>query len=606
MADPQGLMLYPGIGQIISGHLTLCHGINPSVAQLSFAPQGEIPDLTGTLSIEYGSLRLDFNNCRLLTQTFQYDGAGYLVSCMIADRRWAWQDHYIGGAYNLRWPDGSLNKNTEKSVAELIEMCLVALAETKIDISQVPTDPRPEVHWDYSNAAQALGDLADLVGCRVVLGLDDVIHVVPAGVGAPLPDGSLEAIGSSYNGPPIPDALTYVAGPSRYQIDVLLEAVGIDLDGNVKPIDQLSYRPVKGWTYDSAWWFSSLIGSPKAQRLALKSIYRWYRIAPAPLGTDGKPLKAAGYDKPILSRLQILPIETEQCETTIDPSEVVIQPGQGPELKPVPKNRRALVWGQFRGPGSDWAPNIPDSTEDAWPAGSVVPLWSYVGKVVGQSAEYIGGYQIDRNEGIVMFDEPVFIYQSGKILGLQLVSNRVYPAKLALRVACTIRDTDTRTPVRYTKTRILGKGLSTRILMHEESNATWWPTTSPGSNTPAETHSTITEPIMPNTPALQDEADYYINAALKEYQVTNPQEATYAAIMPISPDGAIQSVSWSVGLEGATTKASRNTELATVIMPYKEQRLYDKLTGERAELLKAQIGLARDLRYYAARNRQLG
>ncbi len=67
------------------------------------------------------------------------------------------------------------------------------------------------------------------------------------------------------------------------------------------------------------------------------------------------------------------------------------------------------------------------------------------------------------------------------------------------------------------------------------------------------------------------EADYYLQAADLEYQTPTPQDRVYAGILPVSPDGAVHQVTWSIGGSGATTRASRNNEWNPAVPTYREQ-----------------------------------
>ena len=51
----------------------------------------------------------------------------------------------------------------------------------------------------------------------------------------------------------MPGALLLVGGPTVFQDDLPLEAVGIDLDGTIRPINELSYAPVNRSSGDSDW-----------------------------------------------------------------------------------------------------------------------------------------------------------------------------------------------------------------------------------------------------------------------------------------------------------------------------------------------------------------
>jgi hypothetical protein len=78
------------------------------------------------------------------------------------------------------------------------------------------------------------------------------------------------------------------------------------------------------------------------------------------------------------------------------------------------------------------------------------------------------------------------------------------------------------------------------------------------------------------------EADFHLDAAQQEFQVNLPESATYAGLLPIGPDGAIQSVTWSMGPAGVTTRATRNTEMHRPAIGYRERRFVERLANPRA------------------------
>jgi hypothetical protein len=584
--DPQGLMSFPGIRQILSGSFSLQHGISPGIASITIAPQTNFTGLDGPLAITYGNTVLTFPGCRLSENSFEYDDSGAVWRLGIMDRRWSWKYGYVRGSYNLRWPNGQLNTTTEQTVPQLMAMCLDALQEQTYDLSDVPTLARPEVHWDYDGAAQALADLADQVGCRVVLGLDNKVRVQRMGNGIPLPaTGNLMQASNSINPPTVPDAILFVAGPSRFEPNILLEAVGLDLDGVIRPVNQLTYRPLGGWDSIDPWYMGGVSETTKARILAVQTVWRWYRISQAPLGIDGQPLKIPGYDQVILDRKQLLPLEDGGVQTYIDNTEIVVQAQGGPQLVPVPKNRLPLIWGLFSKRSSDYSLNV-TIFADQKVGKTVVPSWT------NPLAEYKGSFQIDSAEGIVKFADPVFIYLPGP----GGVGFTISSASLSLRIACPIRDAAGKAPQRYTQVLQLAPPFSrggAEIVSHPEVQAAYWAELSGGDNGVKELQSNITSSVLPQVPPVQDEATYYLNATLAKYQTPQPQQGLYAGIVAISPDGAIQVVSWNVGQGGATTRAARNSEMALAVIPFRERRMLERLNDQRQQGLRAQQEVVR-------------
>ncbi len=145
--------------------------------------------------------------------------------------------------------------DTERTPQELAELYLNAMGEVDYDISELPDDTRPPVDHDYDNPAEALAALCESLGCRIVLQLDNTVKLVRSGAGAGLPAEFLLEDSLTIDLPEKPDKIAVVCGPSLYQVDFPLEAVGLDRDttsggdptDTIKPIDELSYKPSGGW-----------------------------------------------------------------------------------------------------------------------------------------------------------------------------------------------------------------------------------------------------------------------------------------------------------------------------------------------------------------------
>ena len=296
MPGIQGICTFPGIQQVVSGEISFAMGITPSSATLTIAPQQNLVDQVGTLSFFDGQTEIDWPNCKVDTNSFERTSAGFIWRLTIYDRRWMWQATGGGGVVtqgiNFRTEDGDLIKDTEKSLQDAAKVCLDALGETGYDVSALPTDERPELIWDAAVPAQCLEDMCEQFGYRVVLGLDNNVKICKVGVGADLPiTPDIMTNSMSIKLPAMPDTLAVVTAQDRFQVDLALEAVGIENDtyGTLKPIGDLSYMPSDGWgdtdvcgfedVYDFIYQkYSSIDRARKCQNLAKKSVFRYYRV----------------------------------------------------------------------------------------------------------------------------------------------------------------------------------------------------------------------------------------------------------------------------------------------------------------------------------------
>ena len=223
---------------------------------------------------------------------------------------------------------GGLVVDTERTPQELAALYLDAMGESGYDVSALPNDSRPAVEHDFDNPAEALADLCDSLGCRVVLRLDNTVAIVQVGVGADLPASLLLEDSATPNPPEMPDNIAVVCGPSVYQVDFPLEAVGLDVatlaggesNETIQPIDELSYTPVGGWSVADLPYLLN-VGTAAGEAdvtglrsLATKSVFRYYRIM--------MPVNVPGYDDAadgLVTKLeQILPLIEEQAATGLE------------------------------------------------------------------------------------------------------------------------------------------------------------------------------------------------------------------------------------------------------------------------------------------------
>lgn len=520
----QALLSFPGVSQVLSWSFTLSHGITPSAAIVEIAPQFGMPAEVGTMVISFGDVTLEFAGCLVDSASVRRDGAGMIVSLSILDRRWAWRYGAVSGRYNLRQTDGSIDPATEQSPQELATLLLAALGESDFDVSLLPDESRPEVDWVYANAAGALAALAESLACRVVLSLDGGVSLAPIGSGADLPETGTERTQNFGIDPPNrPDSLLVVGGPTRFQSQFRLEAVGQETTGEIKPINSLSYMPTGGWGTEAWFGFANVVPED-ARAKARQTVYRWYRIKCTAPSTGEGAFQIGGYDGSVQNLWQILPIDDSQVDTFVD-------------VDGIERPKPAAVAGIFWDRAFDVA-NVPSTRQ------------------------YQGSFTIDRRRGLVKFAQPVVKLGSG---GTSLVE-----AELYLTVAHGLISADTLQPVRATYERDLaGEPLGTgpQVLRRDDLVRTVT-TQYDSSHNPTGT--------TDNASALDDEAQAQLDAAQGAWGTLVTDFVEYAGIVPISPDGAIVQVQWTGGTSGGLTRAGRNNEFSLAVPGWTERRSAEK------------------------------
>jgi len=551
MPELHGRATFPGIQQVLSCSYVLSHGISPGVATLEIVPQSNFIAAGGSLVLFDGAVRLEFPRCKVDQSTVGLNAGGFITSLAIFDRRWAWAFGGLSGSYNLTSADGTYDKRRLKTPQQLATLCLQQLGETGFDVSEMPNDSLPLVEWDHENPAEALADLAQKMGCRVVLRLDGRVKLARTGSGTQLPRPRQDILEDSLtiNPPERPDGILFSGGPTRFQVDFVLEAVGEDVDGKIKPIFDLSYKPAGGWSGVVPPFFGQVSKIPVGildripRDLAKATVFRWYRIDNRDVGDLRKNILIPGYGRiDILD--QILPIEDELVQTFID-----VENGQ-------PKNFPAEVEGTF-----------------------------YDGKFGDENrvhATYTDDFTIDRELGIVKF--------SGYVGQLNPITGNYLAADLILRTACSVRNSVTWALQRFERLFVFPGprfGTGAQQIKQDDLQLTLYPTYNAANKVMR---------ITTNEKEMIRQADFEIAAAALAYQTPLPQEIAYAGLKAISPDGAIQQVAWSVGSGGCTTRASRNDEFSVVTPSYQERRALERLRGDFLQQLQKQLARQRQER----------
>lgn len=628
-ATPLGEMTFPGINTIISGTFTLSHGVSPSSAMIQIPPQDNFAVPAGTLAITYGKERIEFPDCRLDMASLDINDSGRTWTLKILDRRWKWQFGKISGHWNVRKPDLTLDLDREKSPQDLAKLLLEAMGEKRYDVSQLPNQTRPLVYWDYDNPAEQLQRLCESLDCRIVLRTDNKVYICKTGQGAALPTDRISSGGEGYDPVETPDSVEFVFGQTKWQGRLDLEAVGIDVDGKIKLIKDLSYNPAGegeeyGWAAQNPVYFQGLIKYPtdaerqryndlvkdlgkdsvivqgetnpaqlaargeEIRQLALSCVYKMYRIKRP--STRKMEIPEFGEIKDIK---QLLPLD----DSLLTPANWKDQLGKQ-SLEGFPVRQSAQVYGIFYNRISEPSLNL--------------------NTLAG--TKYPGSFTIDKERGIVMFSDPVFIsvvvpgtdseHAIKAADGTVIVSPGSYATMAAeLQLECTfgIKENKSRVHERHTiKKDIANSKYKTgpKIIKREDvvlthrieyktqvvpasygiRSVTTWDDVKNGLGSPAEVFQVVT-----NNEEVKRQADYYIASEVSSFESKENTSINYPYIRVIELDGAIQQVTWSVGMSGATTQASRNNEFTLSIPSYNERR-----TAEVARRIREKVATTLD------------
>ncbi len=513
--------------------MVFSRGISPGVCLLRTIPEPVLLSQVGTLVIEYGSERIMLPNCAVNTHTLQLDQHPHQTTMkrssprtwqvQIMDRRWAWRYKKISGEYNVRLPNNMIRYSSKHpelrhSLAELAALCLGAMGERNYDISVLPTNVYPHVKWENANPASELQSLCDLVSCVIVYDwFYDRVVIHRLGVGDALPANSSQVNPSlPVSISRLPDKIRVECWPTRYQLKFELEAVGLDTDGSIKKIDDLSYKPSGGWTKD--WWCQFPNVDVSNRHLAYKTVFRWYRVKA--VGTSGS-LSVPGVSEEIRS--------VDQFEL----EDVLLETGA--DVDGLMQTQRARVNGEFW-PQCAWEVVTSTSTEYASSGWRILP---------------------DR-KNIIEFDYPVLKITNGSYGG----------AKLYATATCKIRKADGQWYVSKYFERTLPwreVGAGARVLKHPEL----WEVAN---------RSPVTNGQWDTAANLSAEANVYLDYVYNEYMSSPSEDLSYAGILPIRLDGAIAQVKWSATANSASlTRASRNHEFDMFTPSYEWRRRFERV-----------------------------
>ena len=511
MSDVQAQVAFAGVDQVIAARLRFEPGVAPSVCWLDILPQAALASEQGTLELTCGDTYLTFPDCQIDRASLVRNGDGDIERLALFDRRWRWNFAQLSGHHNQRHGNATLVDGTERTPDELAALCFDALGELTAETVSLASAARPAFQATAAPAAQLLNRLAEQFGCRVALGLDNTARVCLLRGGIELPI-SLDVMraGSRAVGPARPERLRVVGGPTRYQCDLRLEAVGPELDGRIVPIDELSYTPSGGWSAADLEHFQS-ITDLRLRELALQSVFCWYRVS-VPVELPASEM--------LDEQQRFLPLHAAQIELEAATAGVR------------PRGRAPLVFGRWC--DYPW--------QSANRAATLAPL-ARPPSAAEAPAIVSTPFELDPSRGLVIFAAPVVRYADG---------DRFAPAELVLRTAISVRENSTNQPRRWQLDReLIPGGSTTAVEIVDEL------TRCLALEYDAGDYSLIG--ATDNVASLAVEAEVYLDALQRRHAARTPQFVEYAGLQPLSPDGSIDAVEWSIGPEGAITRVWRDT-----------------------------------------------
>jgi hypothetical protein len=565
-----GMATWPGVLSCISCTYTCTHGVSAGVATFVMAaqPPGLAPvSPYGDLTITDGTRSVTLVDCKV--DKLESDKAGKVWQVYILDRRWKWAFKQISGTYNVRDDAGELDPYYRRSALDLAVLCLRAMGEADTAaLDGLPTDQFPPVNWVAENPASALEAIAGQYGSRVVYQPNqNRVLVALIGVGADLPAGAMAKQSPSIDFPETPDSILLVGAPIEYEALLPLEPVMIDADGVIRTLNNISYKPDKGWNYTPPglpWGLKKLKPDPKYEEITqdeldkkieglfLESYLKYYRVKlvtiEGPAGGGSPDAGAGGVEDGnltiprygIVKNRRELILSDHRASTIVNWDGVLIQ-------APAEVRGRFVRWKQKKLAAQDAFAN------SLWTEKTDTP------------------FSVDAAQGLVKFADPMQIVRP--VLGEKNDRCLTYPAELVLRCAVQIRAPRSGDVVRYIRELDMGlrNGTGPEVVKRPEVALKIIGKYMPKA--PQEGPYWTLVQSDDNTATVIPLANLFLLRAAQRYQPAPSENRDYPLVAVVDPDGAIQQVTWRVGGGSPPlTSVSRNAEHAYWMPSYEELR----------------------------------
>lgn len=530
-------------------------GVTPGVITLTATIDFLAQNLVDTLRIYFNdTLFLQLSEVRFLSANAPVPTSGEPTRTLtLHDRRWKWQFGLaINGSYNQEQDNGTLIR--EKSPQELATILLEeGLGEIGVDVTALPSDPRPPISWLAARPAQELEKLLSDYGCTIVFDpFEDNPYVCKIGQGNPPPDLPATSKSNSVVYPATPDSIFLIGGPAIFQTALqLAEDVGLDVDGQYKLLKDLSYaldsakpyggfedRPVHDFSWLDTDYTDPITGETLYHRdLASASVWKTKRIIGQARG---------GFS----------PVDLE--DTDFEPTEITeLGPFTGGLIELDARTKRPLeplILGTFA---------LNDQGEEK-----------------NQFGRFAGGVSIDDKRMLVTTSEPLYKKAAG------VSAESCDDLKLIAAYHVTVKGV----PVVYVYSQpVTGQtyGAGEYIDYHQDLVATI-----------AEEGATWLGQAIDNRPQMDAEMIAYATVIVEQLQSRNAATREFPGLIELRPDGMLRDVTWSfsVGSSPRTTGAW-NTEKS----PYRrswETRNSGQFVRMAAELRQRQfvVGQAEEQR----------
>lgn len=549
---------FPGLNAIQEASYAMRPGISPSAAVV-IASNASPGSLTGDLVFAYqkgagehastpASNTITIPDCLVEDVSIVSDQPD-LLRVTLLDRRWRWIHGHIDGHYNRQRPEGGLDY--EQTPAQLMTLLLDAMGESGYSVAAVTAhdrnSSRPTVYWRGDVPALMLDALCRELGFVVTINSSNNVVICERNVGTPPPTTSgsgteqnehLLAVASSRG--VAPEYVRVACSNVQYECRLECEMVGLEPDGSVELIDDLSYAPAGGFTaLDMDEGFTRVSGTTSVEgesvshrALAQQTVGRWWRVKKqAHTAANYAPPGYLGTAGDIDDIAMLLP------------------------LRPYLNSERTL---------SDGTRQRREYVVEGVFADSADSHDNYTGP-------WRHAKSLDRLNGIVQLSRTAFKR------GTPDVNNDAANAFTTVYLRCVVEvdDPDLNVKQYYAWTssqNASGEGIRTIERPEIEFKVT-----------PTYTDFTTLDSTDDNGTEVDAEAEYYADAEAAQYAVTSGFTVVYEGLRTHSLDGMVRQISWTAG-SGVVPRTiiAYGVELPDEPVPYEQlQREHWRLARQK-------------------------
>jgi len=292
-------------------------GMSPDRVQVRLIPQTTPIAAIGDLTLDFGGVNpIVIADCLADKSHIWMTDQGFTGTLIFEDRRWRWSRYpRFSAHFNERDATGNIIASRQAGLRDIMLAAFTHIGEANVNLSAVPNDFYPEVDVQCVEADKLLEELTTNFGFSVSLGFgSEPVVVNQEGTGSALPTGSaLMAFSEEVDPPTAPQYFNVCFGPSVAQARFRMIALGIDTDGNYKPINSLSYTPAGGWQNEPLDMPNvNIEHGPEAWALARQTVYKYFAISTFADGTLDYP-DGSGTLSDIT---QVLPLFDKLLETS--------------------------------------------------------------------------------------------------------------------------------------------------------------------------------------------------------------------------------------------------------------------------------------------------